>query len=75
MIVGGGTACLTLTRRLAANPSFTVAVVEGGSYYELDNEDFSQVPADAIYWVCEDTMRNPLVDWYQLTRLQSVNSL
>lgn len=47
VIVGGGTAGLVLARRLAANASFTVAVIEAGGFYELDNGNFSEIPAFA----------------------------
>lgn len=49
VIVGGGTAGLTLARRLAADTSVTVAVVEAGGLYETDNGNFSQIPAFATY--------------------------
>lgn len=75
VITGGGTAGLTLARRLAANTSITIAVIEGGGLYELDNGNYSQIPADATYWVDGGTMRNPLVDWYQFTEPQPVSSL
>ncbi|KAL8731238.1 MAG: hypothetical protein Q9181_004366 [Wetmoreana brouardii] len=74
VIVGGGTAGLTLARRLAADTSITVAVIEAGGLYELDNGNLSQIPADATYWVDGSTQtRNPLVDWYQFTEPQPVN--
>ena len=47
VIVGGGTAGLTVARRLASNPSFTVAVIEAGGFYEFDNGNFSEIPAFA----------------------------
>lgn len=73
VIVGGGTAGLTLARRLAANTSVTVAVIEAGGLYETDNGNFSQIPAFATYWVTEGPPRNPLVDWYQQTEPQPVS--
>ena len=73
MIVGGGTAGLTLACRLAASPSVTVAVIEAGGFYELDNGNLSQIPSDAIYWVdAAPKTRNPLIDWYQFTTPQPV---
>lgn len=47
VIVGGGTAGLVIARRLAANASLTVAVIEAGGFYELDNGNFSEIPAFA----------------------------
>ncbi|KAL8882351.1 MAG: hypothetical protein Q9198_000639 [Flavoplaca austrocitrina] len=70
VIVGGGTAGLTLARRLAANTSVTVAVIEAGGFYETDNGNFSQIPAFATYWIPDGPPRNPLVDWYQQTEPQ-----
>lgn len=73
VIVGGGTAGLTVARRLAANPSVTVAVVEAGGLYETDNGNLTQVPADAVYFLEEiPQVRNPLIDWYQFTEPQPV---
>ncbi len=73
VIVGGGTAGLTLARRLATNSSLTVAVIEAGGFYELDNGNYSEIPADATYWVDGGSARNPLVDWYQFTEPQPVS--
>ena len=47
VIVGGGTAGLVMARRLAANFTVTVAVVEAGGLYELDNGNFSEIPGFA----------------------------
>ena len=41
VVVGGGTAGLTITARLAADPSLSVAVVEAGAFYEVDNGNIS----------------------------------
>jgi choline dehydrogenase len=68
VIVGGGTAGLTLATRLAQNASNTVAVVEAGSFYELTNANFSEVPALAANWIGWDPLlKNPQVDWDQYT--------
>ena len=45
-VVGGGTAGLTVAERLAEDPPVSVAVIEAGSFYEIDNGDFSQIPTD-----------------------------
>lgn len=47
VIVGGGTAGLVMARRLSANSSFTVAVIEAGGFYEFDNGNYSEIPAFA----------------------------
>lgn len=62
-----------MARRLAANKDVTVAVVEAGGLYELDNGNYSEIPADGIYWVGGGTPRNPLIDWYQYTQPQPVS--
>ncbi len=73
VIIGGGTAGLTVARRLAANSSVTVAVIEAGGLYETDNGNLSQIPADAVYFIeGVPQVRNPLIDWYQFTEPQPV---
>ena len=47
VVVGGGTAGLVVARRLASNSSFTVAVIEAGGFYELDNGNYSEIPGYA----------------------------
>lgn len=44
VVVGGGTAGLAISARLAQNPNVTVAVIEAGSFYQLDNGNQSQIP-------------------------------
>lgn len=46
--IGGGTAGLTLAMRLALNGTYSVAVVETGNFYELDNGNYSQYPSGVI---------------------------
>ena len=73
VIVGGGTAGNTLARRLAVNTSITVALIEAGGFYETDNGNLTQIPADVVNWLeAEPVMRNPLIDWYQFTTPQDV---
>ena len=47
VIIGGGTAGLVIAERLAANSTYSVAVIEAGGFYELDNGNYSQIPAFA----------------------------
>jgi hypothetical protein len=69
IVIGGGTAGLTIARRLAE--SHTVAVIEAGSFYELDNGNFTDIPADASYYLGKNPLfQNPLVDWRQMTTPQ-----
>ena len=53
VIVGGGTAGLVVARRLAANSSFTVAVIEAGGFYEFDNGNYSEIPGYASQFTRE----------------------
>lgn len=64
LIVGGGTAGLTLANRLSESGKYTVAVIEAGSFYEIGNGNFSQIPR--FSWNGGGTSFadvNPLVDW------------
>ena len=47
VIVGGGTAGLTIATRLSEQANVSVAVIEAGGNYELDHGNLSTVPA---YW-------------------------
>lgn len=53
VIIGGGTAGLVVANRLASNSSFSVAVIEAGGFYELDNGNFSEIPAYAAQFTRE----------------------
>lgn len=73
VIIGGGTAGLALASRLSENPSWTVAVVEAGGFYETDNGDLSQVPLFASVGSDKTSANyNPLVDWGFMTEPQVV---
>ena len=74
VIVGGGNAGLTLAYRLAEN--YTVAVVEAGGFYELQNSNISQIPQDDVYYAGKDREDyNPLIDWAFQTTPQAVSHL
>ena len=76
VIAGGGTAGLALARRLAANSSVAVAVIEAGDFYEFSNGNLSEIPADAGSFVGSNPiLKNPLLDWYQYTERQAVSAL
>ncbi|KAF2730500.1 GMC oxidoreductase [Polyplosphaeria fusca] len=64
VIIGGGTAGLTLANRLSASGTYSIGVVEAGSFYELSNSNLSQIPR--YVWTGAGTGfddANPLVDW------------
>jgi choline dehydrogenase len=60
VIVGGGNAGLVLANRLSAG-NHTVAVIEAGSFYEIDNGNVSQIPR--YVWNDAIAAPNPLIDW------------
>ncbi|GKT45266.1 cyclase atC [Colletotrichum spaethianum] len=67
IVVGGGTAGLTLASRLAAT-SASVAVVEAGGFYEVENGNNSVVPLLSLTGIAfVDPSPNftpqPLMDW------------
>ena len=66
IIVGGGTAGLTVASRLSENSKIRVAVVEAGGYYEQDSGNNSVVPGYAAYGANPDPLTandTPLIDW------------
>lgn len=75
VILGGGTAGITLAHCLAADPRNTVALVNAGDFAEFANGNFSQVPALASMFGGSDPfMKNPLLDFDQYTSKQPVSS-
>ena len=73
-VVGGGTAGLTVAARLAENSTLSIAVVEGGGFYEFDNGNVSQVPAFAVqYSSASPSTIPPAVDWGIVTVPQTVS--
>ncbi|KAI9042663.1 GMC family oxidoreductase [Aspergillus affinis] len=72
IIVGGGTAGLTLATRLVEQQKGSVAVIEAGGFYEIDNGNISQVPAfDGTYTGRSKTDWQPLIDWGYVTTPQA----
>ncbi|KAM0271681.1 hypothetical protein ACHAQH_008967 [Verticillium albo-atrum] len=72
VIIGGGTAGLTLANRLSANKGITVAVVEAGSFYQITNPVLGQTPTgDTIFAGSSPSDTNPLVDWNFVTQPQA----
>ena len=73
VIVGGGTGGLAIATRLASDPAITVAVIEAGGFYEIDNSNRSVVPGYANYYTGSDPKNyQPLVDWGFATVPQAV---
>ena len=74
LVVGGGTAGLAVAARLSENPAISVAVIEAGSFYEIGNSNFSEVPLFDTWWTGKNADEvNPLVDWGFMTTPQPVS--
>ncbi|KAH8672143.1 putative choline dehydrogenase [Tricladium varicosporioides] len=66
VIIGGGTAGLTVARRLVVNASITVAVIEAGDFYQFANGNLSEIPAYASSFTGNNpTAKNPYLDCYK----------
>ena len=63
VVIGGGTAGLSIATRLAQDGRHSVAVVEAGGFYEYENGNHSVVPGYAPYGYVGSPL-NPSVDWY-----------
>lgn len=76
VIVGGGTAGLALANRLSENPAWSVAVIEAGGFYEIENGNVSQIPLFASTG-SDKTLANynPAVDWGFVTEPQEARKL
>ena len=62
VVVGSGTASNTIAARLAQNGS-SVAVVEAGGFYEIDNGNYNVLPSRATHFTGADPSdTNPLID-------------
>lgn len=74
VVLGGGSAGLAMATRLAETA--TVAVIEAGSFYEIDNGNISQIPATDVWFAGKDKDDfNPLIDWGFQTTPQAVRDL
>ncbi|KAI0158327.1 choline dehydrogenase [Xylariaceae sp. FL1272] len=71
VIIGGGTAALTIAARLSEQADFSIAVVEAGSYYQITNTLVSSTPACAVALTgTSPNDINPNVDWGFITTTQ-----
>lgn len=61
LVVGGGLAGSVTAARLVENTNATVAVIEGGSFYEMNNGNWSQIPYYSTQWA--DLDWQPNIDW------------
>ena len=74
VVVGGGTGGLALASRLAENGSYTVAIIEAGGFYEVDNGNISVVPGLGLAYDPVSllfTHAYPTVDWGIVTTPQA----
>lgn len=74
VIVGGGLAGSVVAARLTERSNASVAVVEAGSFYELSNGNWSQIPYWSEQWTGSDLDDwQPLIDWGLITEPQIVS--
>lgn len=66
-VVGGGTAGITIASRLAEELSSSVAIIEAGGFYGVDNGNYSVLPGlypfSAFLAPTESYPQQPLMDW------------
>jgi choline dehydrogenase len=74
VIVGGGTAGLTVANRLTEDPSVSVAVIEAGTFTKSIFGNISQVPGYQQL-IINTIASNPLAEWGFETTPQAVRSL
>ncbi|RDW56949.1 putative choline dehydrogenase [Coleophoma crateriformis] len=70
VIVGGGTAGLTMAARLSEDPTVTVAVIEAGTLIENVDPLLNTPATDPFYVGSNPADTNPLVDWNFVTTAQ-----
>jgi choline dehydrogenase len=76
VVVGGGTAGLTVASRLVEQGAGSVAVIEAGTFYETATGDLMEVPANTFTWAGKlSTDWQPLADWGYHTVPQVVSRL
>lgn len=76
VVVGGGTAGLTIATRLAQAGKYSVAVIEAGTFPKLVDGNYSLIPADAAYFLGTNLETNNLmIDWGMHTQTTSQQDL
>lgn len=74
VVVGGGTAGLSIASRLAEDGTNSVAVIEAGLFYKIGNSNNTQVPAFCVFFIGQTAQDvNPLIDWGFFTTPQEVS--
>ncbi|KAH8692040.1 putative GMC oxidoreductase [Talaromyces proteolyticus] len=64
VVVGGGTAGLTIATRLAQAGKYSIAVIEAGTLPELIDSNCSTIPASAANFLgANPKTNNPMIDW------------
>ncbi|THZ99379.1 GMC oxidoreductase [Aureobasidium pullulans] len=65
VVVGGGTAGLTIAARLAEDPNISVAVIEAGGFYQQENGNGSVIPGlcTTQFTGSDPDDTQPLIDW------------
>ncbi|KAF9700411.1 hypothetical protein EKO04_001621 [Ascochyta lentis] len=72
VIVGGGLAGSVVASRITEHSNASVALIEAGSFYELSNGNWSQIPYWSEQWVgAEPDEWQPLIDWGLFTEPQT----
>ena len=75
VIIGGGTAGLTVALRLTENPTISVAVIEAGGFYEVDSGNTSVVPGYSTFYAGTDPRdTDSEIDWGFVTTPQAACS-
>ena len=71
IVIGGGTAGLTIAARLAEGTRDSVAIIEAGGFYQVDIGNASEIPGDAPLFVNTDPDDVPSkIDWGFVTTPQ-----
>ncbi len=71
VVIGGGTAGLTIAARLAEGTANRVAIIEAGGFYEADSGSATEIPGEAFVGVNTDPADIPSkIDWGFVTTPQ-----